>query len=104
MSQLPLVPQAIRQQPPVLVRLHTKAQSVCRSCGAPLTWYRTLEHNKGMPFDGDPEPLAIDTAVRDGMTIAQFPAAAVHWRTCPQASTWRKKKAATTAARGRATR
>lgn len=94
----------LRQQPPVLVRLPTKSHAVCRSCGAPLTWYRTLEHNKGMPFDGDPELLFTDTTapvmtpggVCEAIQVGAIAATAVHWRTCPQAADWRKTKAGRT--------
>jgi hypothetical protein len=48
----------------------------CRSCGVPIVWEVSAKGHK-MPMNPDPV---------DGKRIS-------HFATCPQANTWRKKKA-----------
>jgi hypothetical protein len=68
------------------VKVHrAKRSSMCRSCGAAITWRTTVPNNKPMPFTGDPEPVE-QTRYCDVMSAADS-----HWATCPQAKQWKRK-------------
>ena len=72
----------------VRVYADTRGRGRCRSCGASLTWYRTVA-DKAIPFDGDPVPR--ESAHDDARRLVLFlPAEDVHWRTCPDAAAWRR--------------
>lgn len=74
---------------PQLVKLRkaTMGTAFCRSCGAPITWYRTLATGRPMPIDGhNPELLDGDA----DYVVAH--ADQTHWATCPDAKTWRRGK------------
>jgi hypothetical protein len=68
--------------------------SKCRSCGQQVRWAET-EAGKNMPLD-PPTPdgnLVIIDGIATGRTIAdKGPFFVSHFKTCPQAGQWRKKK------------
>jgi len=74
----------------VRVVAKTKGRGTCRSCGATITWYRTWPNEKAMPFDG--EPVARKSEHNERRELVELMSADdVHWRTCPDANTFRKR-------------
>ena len=77
--------------------------SICRSCGARITWLETAGGNR-IPVDEDPVPNGNIVVVGRMAKVCKNAAAAEtlypgepryvsHFATCPQAGQWRKKKA-----------
>lgn len=62
----------------------------CRTCKAPVTFYRTAA-GKWMPFNGDPA-LEVQESFLEGVSRAFLPASACHFVTCPDADQWRKDR------------
>jgi hypothetical protein len=83
---------------PRLVRVYadTRGHGRCRACGATLTWFQTVPRHQNIPFDGHPvtRVTALDP---DGREVLALDAAEVHWATCPQASAFRTRRAASAA-------
>lgn len=76
-----------------LVRVIGKTRGMmtsCRSCGAPITWFRTFPNNKAMPFNQDPVALKTEHDNEYG-TIECIPASESHFSTCPQSKKWSRK-------------
>lgn len=63
----------------------------CRSCGARISWYETVG-GKRMPFDGTPVPRRTEQHPDTHQLIEHMSADDVHWRTCPDADSWRRKR------------
>lgn len=87
--------------------------SLCKGCGAPIEWIRTTE-GRYMPVD--PEPVFIiegpgpDSFITDEGEVIRGRAATAeeknnglevafvtHWKTCPAADSFRRKKKASDA-------
>lgn len=76
--------------PDQLVRVYddTRGRGTCRGCGAPLVWFETVA-GKRMPFDG--EPVARKSEHDDSRRLVLFLSAEdTHFRSCPDAKTFRK--------------
>lgn len=70
----------------------TRGYGACRSCSAGLVWYQTT-NGKAMPFNRSPEPVPRKSEHDEGRRLIVFLSADdVHWRTCPYADTFRKKR------------
>lgn len=83
-----------------------RANSNCRSCGAPVRWCITDVNRKRMPVD--PEPVAdgniwvvrteqatpiIGVALHtDNVPASEALRYVSHFVTCPQSNEWRKKR------------
>lgn len=71
--------------------------STCRSCGARITWLRTMA-GKAVPVDEDPVPDGNIVVLGDSDTCQMLkkgeettkPRYISHFATCPQAREWRK--------------
>jgi hypothetical protein len=63
--------------------------SVCRSCGAPIRWFKTTKQ-KNIPCDLPPRKMA--TVMKDGETVWIGDAYTVHWETCPNADQHRQPR------------
>jgi hypothetical protein len=83
----------IVEEPVVVVRLAGRNEGRCRSCHMRITWFRTIG-GAAMPFDGQPELRNVrrDADDPDRPWIAEIVRTAVHWRTCPHAARWRKRR------------
>lgn len=79
-------------------------RTTCTACGAPLVWVVTVGGRR-MPLDPDPHPAGnvVRVAGRTGprarvLTGGEMPAQETAWRahftTCPNASEFRRRKAA----------
>ena len=79
--------------PVVTVRLEGGNEGRCRSCRAPIAWYVTIG-NRAMPFDGKPviQNVRRDDTLVGRPWVGEITRDAVHWRTCPDAATWRRRK------------
>jgi hypothetical protein len=64
----------------------------CRSCGTPVEWATTAA-GKRMPFD--PPVVRLPTLVDEAGSLVQVDMRQTvsHFATCPQAATWRRKRA-----------
>jgi hypothetical protein len=76
----------------VRVIADSKGRGTCRSCQAPITWYRTHPNGKALPFDGDPVPRKSEHATTGaGAPLILFLSADdSHWVRCPQAKEWKR--------------
>jgi hypothetical protein len=73
----------------IAVIAKTRGPGRCRSCQAPITWYRTHPGDKAMPFNAD--PVALKTERVDGELIEHMSAADSHWASCPDAPVWKRR-------------
>lgn len=68
---------------------------LCRGCGAKLVWVLSYPNKKPMPFSG-PVRIVERTGIVEGdARVLVVSTENVHWSTCPKASTFRNRKAAT---------
>ncbi len=70
----------------------SKRSGRCRSCGAPLTWAKTLR-GKNMPFDGQIVVLRTEgNPLKDRLVdYVDTDVTKTHFETCPQANDWRRR-------------
>lgn len=88
----PPSPEPTRQAPQlVLVWSRSRRSAKCRSCDAPLTFAQVAASGKWLPFDADPVALKTSLDPSTNNLIEHLDAADVHFRTCPQASSFRRK-------------
>lgn len=72
--------------------------SICRSCGAPITWVSTTK-DKAMPVDAEPSEhgnlMIVDGTAHvvptDTPQLQPVPLYRSHFVTCVHADAWRKK-------------
>ncbi len=81
----------VKREQLVSVLEQTKGRGTCRSCGSPLTWYRTYPGDRAMPFDGDPVPRSSHNT-ESGEVVVTMPAEDCHFRTCPNADQHRRRR------------
>lgn len=81
-------------EPVITVRLSGRygGRGQCRSCHADIVWYETVG-GKRMPFDGSPkvENIRRDESDPERRFIGDLPRTAVHWATCPDATSFRHR-------------
>lgn len=75
-----------------LIRLYedTRMPGACRSCQAPLDWYRTLT-DKAMPMNRGAVPRKSENDQDTKRVVAFFAASDSHWATCPDAAKFGRK-------------
>ena len=77
----------------VIARSTGGQRSECRSCFATVTWFETVGGRR-IPFNGD--VVFVRTERReDGESIGVIDTSinAPHFATCPQADSWRRRRA-----------
>lgn len=81
-------------------------QELCRSCNAPIVWARTVPAGVPIPVDYYPvsqgnivleevsrgRVLATVTTTEEAQLTTGGPTYVAHFKTCPQASGWRKTR------------
>lgn len=75
----------------VLVWSRSRRPAKCRSCGAPLTFVQVAASGKWIPFDADPVALRTSLDPSTHNLIEHLDAADVHFRSCPQATSFRRR-------------
>lgn len=80
-------------EPVVVVLVDSQSTGICRSCKARIVWYRTVG-GKMMPFDGAPALTNVrrDQTSVDAPWVGEAPRHLVHWATCPDADSFRKRE------------
>jgi hypothetical protein len=64
--------------------------SNCKSCGAEIIWKKTT-NGKNIPLDANSEEKRAMISVKDSEVVYIGDCYVVHWATCPNADSHRKK-------------
>jgi hypothetical protein len=79
------------QQQLLLVLAQSRFSAACKSCGQPMTMAQLVGSGKWMPFDADPVAIRTSLDPQTNKLIEHLDAADVHFRTCPNAATHRRR-------------
>jgi hypothetical protein len=68
-----------------LVKVHARSQRtrICKRCGQPVDWFKTVNRERMMLFNGGARPLKTGSDPATGDPVLYLDRGDCHWERCP---------------------